>query len=276
VGKERGLSDLQALVLGFVQGFTEWLPISSTGHLRVVPEILGWSFDQQLLTAFTAISQFGTLLAAIIYFRRDIVAILTGRGDEGEAGRKLLVPVVIGTLPVVVLGLALHKVIEHQFRSLTIVASSMIVFALALAWSERRASRHRGIGDVTLLDGLAVGIGQAFSLIPGASRSGTTMTAAMACGFERATAARFSFLLSLPAVFAAGAYEMVKVRHSLAGAGMVRPTLIATVVAFVVGWATIDWLLKFLKSQPTTVFVIYRIVVGAAVLALLAAGRLTP
>lgn len=270
------MNDLQALVLGFVQGFTEWLPISSTGHLRVVPELLGWSFDQQLLTAFTAISQFGTLLAAIIYFRHDIIAIITGRGREGEAGRKLLVPVIVGTIPVVFLGLLLHKVIEGQFRSLTVVASSMIGFALVLAWSERRASQSRGIADVTLMDGLAVGIGQAFSLIPGASRSGTTMTAAMACGFERATAARFSFLLSLPAVFAAGAYEMVKVRHSLAGAGMMRPTIIATVVAFAVGWATIDWLLKFLKTQPTTVFVVYRIVVGSAVLALLAAGKLAP
>ena len=270
------MNDLQALVLGFVQGFTEWLPISSTGHLRVVPELLGWSFDQQLLTAFTAISQFGTLAAALLYFRRDIGSILTGRGKEGEAGRRLLIPVVYGTVPVVVMGLLLHSVIEHQLRSMVVVACSMIGFALVLAWAERHGTGTRGINDVTPMDGLAVGIGQAFALVPGASRSGTTITAALACGLERATAARFSFLLSLPAVFAAGVYEAVSARHALAAAGMIRPTLIATVVAFVVGWATIDWLLKFLRTRSTNVFVVYRLVVGAAILALLAAGRIAP
>lgn len=270
------MTDFQAVVLGFLQGATEWLPISSTAHLRVVPALCGWSDPG---AAFTAVSQLGTLLAALVYFRRDILGILL-RARDGEAGeaaqadRRLLLPILVGTVPVVVCGVVFKHAIENDLRSLYVVASSMIVFAVLLAVAEARNKARRGIDTVTVADGLAVGIGQAFSLIPGASRSGTTITAALAVGLERATAARFSFLLSLPAIFLAGAKEFLDHRHALAAEGAGRPLLIATGVAFVVGWATIDWLLKFLRTHPTYIFIVYRIAVGAAILALLLTGRL--
>jgi undecaprenyl-diphosphatase len=150
----------------------------------------------------------------------------------------------------------------------------MIVFALILAVAERSHKANRGLNEVTLRDGLLVGIGQAFALVPGASRSGTTITAALFAGLERSTAARFSFLLSLPAIFAAGAKEFWDYHDQILASNLGRPMFIATVVAFVVGLASIDWLLKFLRTHPTTVFILYRIAVGLAILSLLAAGMI--
>jgi undecaprenyl-diphosphatase len=276
--EEERLTDFQAAVLGFIQGFTEWLPISSTAHLRVVPELCGWKDPG---SAFTAVSQLGTLLAALVYFRRDIYDILSSLFCKPEPGedrvdRKLLVPIVIGTIPVIVCGVAFKQSIRGPLRSLWVVAGAMVLFALLLAAAEARQTRRRGIQTVTWLDGLAVGIGQAFSLIPGASRSGTTITAALFMGMERAAAARFSFLLSLPAIFAAGAFELLEARHEILQGGLGRPTLIATAVAFFVGWASIDWLMKFLRRHPTYLFILYRLVVGGIILSLLAAGVLKP
>jgi undecaprenyl-diphosphatase len=150
----------------------------------------------------------------------------------------------------------------------------MILFALLLGVAESRSAVKRGMGTITVADGLVVGIGQALALIPGASRSGATLTAAMFLGLERATAARFSFLLSLPAVFLAGVYELFKYRQQIAESQMARPFLIATVIAFFVGWATIAWLLKFLRTRPTYIFIVYRIILGAIILGLLASHRL--
>lgn len=273
------MTDLQAVVMGFVQGATEWLPVSSTAHLRIVSALLGW---KDAGAAFTAVIQWGTLLAALFYFRRDILAILFGPradgpdGGSGQADRRLLLPILIGTLPVVVCGVLFKKQIEHELRSLYVIAGSLIVFALLLAFAERRQSARREMGTITVADGLLVGIGQAFALIPGASRSGTTITAALFAGLERATAARFSFLLSLPAVFAAGAKELLDHRHEIAAQHMGRPLIIATVVAFLVGLASIDWFLKFLKNHPTYGFIVYRLLLGAALLGLLATHYLSP
>jgi undecaprenyl-diphosphatase len=269
------MNDLQAAVLGFVQGATEFLPISSTAHLKIVPALFGWGDPG---AAFTAIIQWGTLLAALIYFRKDIIQILgrpQGSHSEG-VDRRLLAPIIIGTVPIVVCGLLFKKQIENELRSLYVIAGSMIVFALILAAVEAKHKAQRSIGSVTNGDGLLVGLGQMLALIPGASRSGTTITAALAIGLERSTAARFSFLLSLPSVFAAGVYELYKTRKELAAAHMMRPIAIATVVAFIVGWVSIDWLLKFLRRYPTYVFVIYRLVAGLAILAMLASGLLKP
>jgi len=281
------MNDFQAAVLGVIQGATEWLPISSTAHLRVAPALLGW---QDPGAAFTAVSQLGTLLSALVYFRRDIAAILFGSplpassGDSGAAhsGRSLLLPILVGTAPVVIAGLALKNLIVGSARSLWVVAASLIVFALILAYAESRKRANRAIETITLKDGLLVGIGQAFALIPGASRSGTTITSALFIGLDRAAAARFSFLLSLPAVFLAGAKEFWDVRKGDVGGGagalaavQTRPLVIATVIAFGVGLASIHWLMSYLRTKPTTVFVVYRIALGVLIIALLATGKLT-
>jgi len=276
------MTDWHAIALGFLQGFSEWLPISSTAHLAVALRLFGLSDAEGLGAAFTAVTQLGSVLAALVYFRKDILNVLlrspssAGQQDPNRADRRLLLPIAVGTIPVVVCGVLFRHAIEGQLRSMTVISSSMITFGVILAWAESRASGRRNISSVSVYDGLAVGIGQAFSLIPGASRSGTTITAALAIGLERATAARFSFLLSLPAITAAGLFELIQRRHDIAAAGMTRATVLATVVAFVVGWASIDFLLKFLRRHPTYVFVVYRVVVGALIFGLMAMGSLRP
>lgn len=276
------MTDWHAIALGFLQGFSEWLPISSTAHLAVALRLFGLSDAEGLGAAFTAVSQLGSVLAALFYFRKDIWDVLSRpaaqnpHADPDRADRRLLLPIIAGTVPVVVFGVLLKDAIEGPFRSMTVIASSMITFGVILAWAEARARGRRRLNSISVWDGLAVGIGQTFSLVPGASRSGTTITAALAVGLERSTAARFSFLLSLPAITAAGIFELFHRREDLAAAGLTRPTILAAVVAFVVGWATIDFLLKFLRRHPTYVFVIYRLVVGGLILALIAMGNLSP
>jgi undecaprenyl-diphosphatase len=279
------MNDFQAAVLGFIQGATEFIPISSTAHLRIIPSLLGWEDPG---AAFTAVIQWGTLLAALVYFRKDILNILLGnkgpKTDDpaSQSDQRLLVPILVGTIPIVVLGLLLKHKIEHEFRGLTVIAVSMIGFAILLGIAEQRQKAKRQMGDITVKDGLIVGIAQAFSLIPGASRSGTTITGALFIGLERSTAARFSFLLGLPAIFGAGAKELYDaVKHKgeaaspyAASAMHARPLIIAIVVAFIVGWFSIDWLLKFLRKNPTYVFIVYRIIAGLAILALASSGRI--
>src|SRR5688572_16952082 len=259
------MTDLQAIIFGFVQGLTEWLPISSTGHLRIVPALFGWRDPG---AAFTAVIQLGTLLSALVYFRLDIIRILfrpksADSEVEDQSDRRLLIPIVIGTLPIVICGLTLQKFIEGPWRALPVVTASMIFFSIFLAVAEGRYKGDRTIKDITDRDGFLIGIGQAFALIPGASRSGTTITAALFAGLERSAAARFSFLLSLPAIFAAGLKEFWDYRHQILAPELARPMFIATIVAFIVGLASIDWLLKFLRTHTTYVFIIYRIIVGA-------------
>jgi undecaprenyl-diphosphatase len=279
------MNDFQAAILGFIQGATEFIPVSSTAHLRIIPALLGWEDPG---AAFTAVIQWGTLLAALIYFRKDILNILMGnKGQKTDdpsthADQRLLMPIIVGTIPVVILGLLLKHKIENEFRSLTVIAVSMIGFAILLGIAEQRQKAKRQLEDVTVKDGLIVGIAQAFSLIPGASRSGTTITGALFIGLERSTAARFSFLLGLPAIFGAGAkelYDAIKHKHDAvspyaASAMHTRPLLIAIVVAFIVGWFSIDWLLKFLRKNPTYVFIVYRIIAGLAILGLASSGKI--
>lgn len=271
------MNDLHAAVLGVVQGATEFLPVSSTAHILLVDKLF---FHEDAGAAFTAIIQWGTVLAAILYFRREILSVLLGRSTEPGEGnlpdRRLLVPIIVGTIPIAILGLLLKHKIEGSFRGIPVVAASMIAFALLLAVAERMYRPRRDMGDIGVKDGLLVGLAQACSLIPGASRSGTTITGAMLIGMERSTAARFSFLLGLPAVTAAGLKELVDVvRHPVAGQAVeARPVIIATVVSFVVGYAAIDWLVKFLRRHPTHGFIVYRVLVGVALLSLFYSGRI--
>ncbi|HUK82151.1 MAG TPA: undecaprenyl-diphosphatase UppP [Verrucomicrobiae bacterium] len=261
----------QSIVLGIVQGLTEFLPISSTAHLRIVPALLGWSDPG---AAFTAVIQLGTLVAVFAYFRHDIVSITRGvfRGD------KLGWMIAVGTIPVVIFGLLFKHDIETSLRSLYVIAGAMIGLALVLAvaeWFESRRKALRELEQVAWLDAIVVGCAQAVALIPGSSRSGCTITGALFMGLNRETAARFSFLLSLPAVLAAGVFELIKARHELlATQEHIHDLLAATFVSFIVGYASIAFLLGYLKHHTTWLFIIYRMGLGIVLLTLLSMGRL--
>jgi undecaprenyl-diphosphatase len=278
----------QAIIIGIIQGLTEFLPISSTAHIRVVPELLGWSDPG---AAFTAVIQWGTLLAALVYFRNDIANVTRAIWRETLAGRfsqspesKLGWMIALGTIPIVVFGLAFKKQIETSLRSLYVISASAIVLALVLLlaeqlvrWRERWKYREKTFADLGWWDTLAVGFAQAVALIPGASRSGVTITGGLFVGMSRETAARYSFLLSLPAVFGAGVLELYKERHELLGSQSAAVNLIAaTVISGIVGYATIAFLLAYLKRHTTYVFIVYRLLLGGLLLALLFSGRLQP
>ncbi len=270
---------VQAIVLGLVQGLTEFIPVSSTAHLEIVPVLLGWGDPG---AAASAVIQFGTLLAAIIYFFRDIVR-LTGGFFRGFMTRRFLTDVdsreawlvIIGTIPIVILGLTFKKHIESTLRSLWIVTAMVIIVAVFLLISEAYAKRAtlREFDQLTVQDGLAIGIGQCLALIPGSSRSGSTIMAALFRGIDRPTAARYSFLLSIPAVGGAGMLELIKERHHLAQLGWTS-IMISIAVAFISGYASIWFLINYLKRHTTHVFIYYRFALGAVMIVLLTTGWL--
>jgi undecaprenyl-diphosphatase len=270
---------LQAVVLGVVQGVTEFLPISSTAHLRIVPALLGWGDPG---AAFSAIIQLGTVAACIIYFWKDLFRLaaaffrgLAARAPFGTPDARLAWYVIIGTIPVGVVGLVFKKAIETSLRSLYIIAASMTVLALVLLLAEKLAQHRRQIPEMTMKDGIIIGLCQAVALIPGSSRSGTTLTGGLALGFKREDAARYSFLLSIPANAAAGVFQLKQILHATE-----RPSTfllaVGTVVSFVVGMAAIAGLLRYLRTRTTLVFVAYRLLMGGLLFALLFAGVLQP
>jgi undecaprenyl-diphosphatase len=270
---------LEAIVLGLVQGLTEFLPISSTAHLRVVPALLGWEDPG---AAYSAVIQLGTVAAVIVYFAKDLrrlaAAFFTGlerREPLGTPDARLAWAVLIGTLPIGILGLLLKKRIETSFRSLYVVAAALIVLALVLWWAERSASHRRGIEQVTVKDGMLVGLAQALALIPGASRSGVTLTAGFGLGFTREAAARFSFLLSIPATTLAGLLEL---KHLYQAPGRVSALalVVGTLVSFGSGMGAIAWLLRYLRTRTALVFVWYRLLLGGLLFLLLGLGVLSP
>jgi undecaprenyl-diphosphatase len=268
------VNGVQAAVLGVVQGLTEFLPISSSGHLRIVPALLGWPDPG---TAFTAVIQLGTMAAVLIYFRRDIYRIVTtwfrslfDPALRGELDARLGWYIGLGTIPISVFGLIFKDQIETAARNLWLIGSALIALGLLLAAAEQVATRERMLKNLTLRDGLLVGTAQAMALVPGVSRSGATITAGLFLGFSREAAARYSFLLSIPAVVLSGLFELKDIGNG-GGPGMV-PTVIATVLAFITGYASIAWLLRFLTSHSTAGFVIYRVMLGALVLGLVASG----
>lgn len=279
---------VQALVLGLVQGLTEFLPISSSAHLRIVPALLGWPDPG---AAFTAVIQIGTLVAVLAYFRRDIVRIGLAWAKALAAGRPLANldarmgwMMIVGTVPIVLCGLAFKDAIETTLRSLYVIAGALIVLALLLAAAEeyqrarvRRLLRKRELEDITWADAIAIGLAQAMALVPGSSRSGVTITAGLFAGLSRATAARFSFLLSLPSVLAAGVYQLYSARDELLGSQQdVLALGVATLAALVSGYASIAFLLYYLKTHTTYVFVAYRLLLGGLILYWLSSGSLSP
>jgi undecaprenyl-diphosphatase len=270
---------LRAVVLGLVQGITEFLPISSTAHLRITPELFGWSDPG---AAFDAIIQLGTVAAVLVYFRHEIVKLLGAwvegirrREPLGTTESRLAWFVLVGTLPVVVLGFVFKHAIETSLRSLYVVAGSMILLALLLAAAEWTASHARRLEDMTWKDGWLIGFWQALALVPGSSRSGTTLTGGLWRGLRREDAARYSFLLSIPATTAAGLFELRHLRHASIPF-TVAELLVAAVVAFGSGMLAIGGLLRYLRTRTTLVFVVYRLLLGGLLLVLLHAGRLRP
>jgi undecaprenyl-diphosphatase len=270
---------VQAIVLGIVQGVTEFLPISSNAHLEIVPALLGW---QDPGAAFTAVIQLGTVVAVILYFWKDILstlkAMLSKGGDRHQ--KTLGLAIVLGTVPIAVLGLLFKKQIEGPLRNLYVIAVTQIVMAIALWAADHFTNNVRSLKAVTLKDGLIVGLAQCLALIPGASRSGSTMIGAYATGLAPEAAVRFSFLLSLPTITLAGLVELkefIKPDHSPKTGTMVWSTpdlIVATLVAGVVGYGCIGWLLRYLSRRSPLVFVFYRIGLGALLLGMLLSGRL--
>ncbi len=265
---------VQAIVLGLVQGLTEFIPISSTGHLKIVPEVLGWGDPG---AAASAVIQFGTVLSAVIYFARDIIRITIGFFRGLLARRFLSDPdsaeawyVIIGTVPIVVLGVALKRPIETTFRSTWIVTFMIIFVAILMQLSERFAMRRgfRDVSDFKAGDALTIGLGQCLALVPGASRSGSTLMTAFFRRIPRERAARFSFIMSLPAIAGAGVFELLSEREHLAAIGT-TPMILAIVVAFVAGWASIWFLLRYLRTHTTYIFIYYRYALGALMVVLL-------
>lgn len=270
---------IQAIVYGVIQGVTEWLPISSTAHLRIVPALLRWPDPG---AAFTAVVQLGTVLAALLYFGRDLQIALLGwtrsfkRGDARNTREaKVGWAIFVGTIPIVVLGLILQRRIETDFRSLYVIAFSLIFMGIVMLIAERVATRRRSFEDVQVKDGVIVGLWQAASLVPGMSRSGSTISGALFSGFDRPAAARLSFLLSIPSVLGAGLKEAYSERAALYGQNLM-PLVVATVVSFAVGFATIALLMRFLQTHSTNYFSGYRVVLGIVLLGLLQADVLSP
>ena len=270
---------IEAIILGLVQGLTEFLPISSSAHIRIVGEFLPSASDPG--AAFTAITQIGTELAVLIYFWRDITRII-GRWFQALAGRlphsdpdvRMGWLIILGSLPIAVLGLLLQDWIDTEFRSLWITATMLIVFGVLLALADRLGRQTKPLERLTVRDGVLYGFAQALALIPGVSRSGGTITAGLAMGYTRSAAARYAFLLAVPAVFASGFYKLFQ---SLAEPGTQGPygmgeTFLATVIAFVVGYAVIAWLMKFITTNSYMPFVWYRIALGLGLFALLGTG----
>ena len=271
------LGVLEAVVLGLVQGLTEFLPISSSAHLRVVGDLFGWGDPG---AAFTAVSQLGTEAAVLIYFRHDIVRIvrrwclsLARRVPRDDPDARMGWLVIIGTLPIVVLGLLFEERIEGVFRNLWLVATTLWVFALVLMYADRTARARRTLDQLTWRDGLLFGLAQSLALIPGVSRSGGTITAGLLMGYTRPAAARYSFLLAVPAVVGSGFYQLATAG---AEAQPPVPTAVATLVAFVVGYAVIAWFMRFITTRSFEPFVAYRVVLAAAIYGLLLLGVLSP
>ena len=275
------MSILTSILLGIIQGLTEFLPISSTAHLTIAGKLLGLINPDrpEEWTAYIAVMQIGTLIAVLAYFSRDLIVITRGfvvdgiqfvrTPGKGLGNARMGWYIILGTIPVATIGMLLRKVIEGKLtKNLTVIGISLIALALILWFAERHSSRTKKIGDATWLDSVLIGCAQALALIPGSSRSGTTITAALLLGITREDAARFSFLLSIPAVFASGMLELYRMRHFIQDLGIMN-VIASTAAAAIVGYASIALLLKYLRTHSTMVFIYYRIILGVAILGMM-------
>jgi undecaprenyl-diphosphatase len=265
----------QAVVLGVVEGITEFLPISSTGHLTIAEQLMGLDIKDEAITAYTAVIQMGAIAAAIIYFFKDIVRLVSAwiRGIfsssvRRESDYRLAWYVIIGSIPVGVVGFLAQDLIKGSLRSLWVVAFALILWSIPMAFAEHAATQTKGEKGLTLWDTIIIGVTQCLALIPGVSRSGATITAGLLRDLDRVTATRLSFFLGIPALTAAGAYEL---KDALSGPSVSTATLaIGTVVSFIVAYAAIAWLLRFVAHHTMMSFVWYRVLIGLGIIALLA------
>jgi undecaprenyl-diphosphatase len=280
---------LQAILLGIVQGLTEFIPISSTAHLVLASRVMSLTLTPQQLTASIAVIQLGTLIAVLAYFAGDIwkisvafvrdhLALVSGRKNSAGLSHEAQLGwlVVIGSIPVAAVGLLFKKQIEGTFtKNLWVIATMMVVIAVLLAVAELVSKKTRGMEQLGLKDALVVGFAQCLALIPGSSRSGSTIMGGLLVAETRETAARFSFLLSIPAIAASGLLEMKEALHRLPPGSLVT-LAVGTIVSGIVGYASIWFLLRFLKTHTTGVFIGYRLIVGSAILIMLFSGRISP
>ncbi len=273
----------EAVLLGVLEGLTEFLPISSTGHLTIAERLLGYSVDDPDITAFTAIIQVGAVMATLLFFRSDIVrmvgAFFRGLADparRSERDFRFALAVLLGSLPIGVVGLIFKDTIETALRSLWFVGAALILWSGVMAYSDRTASQTRHEDDVTRRDTLIIGVVQCLALIPGVSRSGATMSAGLLRGLDRVTVTRLAFFLSIPALTAAGAFQAATEYERIsAGIGWTA-TLTATVVSFAVAYVAVAWLLRFIARHDYSIFIVYRVLLGTLVLVLVASGALEP
>jgi undecaprenyl-diphosphatase len=271
-----------AIFLGIVQGLTEFLPISSSAHIRIVGEFMNKAQDPG--ARFTAITQIGTELAVLIFFRKDIAAIVrswvkqvvfrTELSIEGKGQARMGWLIIVGSIPIVVLGYLGKDIITNDLRSLWLIASVMIIFGLILGYADKFGKSERSLDQLNSKHGILYGAAQALALVPGVSRSGATIAMGRFLGYTREAALRYSFLLALPAVFGSGLYELKDAFSSDAAPNVftIPETLVATGVAFVIGYIVIAWLLKFVSTKSFRPFIIYRVVLGSLILILLATG----
>jgi undecaprenyl-diphosphatase len=276
----------QAIILGIVEGLTEFLPISSTGHLTIASKLLGLRVDDPGVTAYTAVIQIGAIAATFLYFGKKILRLfLAWIGGLRDAERRthdyhLAWAVIVGSLPVGIVGFALKDVISGPLRSLWVVAAALVLWSGVIWWAERRHDQleaegiQRGEGEVTIKDGIIIGLIQCFSLIPGVSRSGATISAGIARGINRVVATEMSFFLAIPALTAAGVFEAIKEREHVLALGVPQMG-VGIVVSFIVAYASIAWLLKFVSTNSLRAFISYRVLLGAALVVALAAGWMT-
>lgn len=272
---------LEAIFLGIVQGLTEFLPISSSAHIRILGEFLPSAQDPG--ATFTAIMQIGTEIAVLIFFRNDIMRILSAAirytfgqrqsVDKDEA--KLALMLVIGSIPIFIAGFLAQDYIRNNFRSLWLIASTLIVFGIVLGVTDSFGRKSKNLSQLNMRDGLSYGVAQALALVPGVSRSGATIAMGRALGYERESALRYSFLLAIPAVLGSGFYELLQALEEKSTVFSLTETLAATVVAFIVGYAVIAWLMRFVQTKSFLPFVIYRIALGTVVLVLLSTGAVS-
>lgn len=278
-----GMHLWEAVVLGAVEGLTEFLPVSSTGHLTIVEKLMGYRIDDPDVTAFTAIIQIGAVLATVIYLRSDLLRLITAflRGLRAPGQRRtndfrFAVAVLAGSIPIGVVGLAFKDQIETTLRSLWFVGAALILFSGVMWWADRVGSQRRSEGDVTIKDTITIGIAQCLALIPGISRSGATMSTGLLLGIDRVAVTKLSFFLAIPALAGATVLQSVSEFSNISDGVGWGPTLTATLVSFVVGYAAVAWLLKFIAHHGLGIFIKYRVALGTVVLILVGTGALSP
>jgi undecaprenyl-diphosphatase len=271
---------IDAVILGIVEGLTEFLPVSSTGHLTIVEKWLGLDVAANDVTGFTAVIQMGAIAAVILYFAKDIWTIarawvlgLVKAEYRGTFEHRMGWYVILGTTPIGIVGLVFKDVIKNDLRSLWVVAVALILWSAVMLFAERQGSQKRGERQLGIKDALVVGVVQCIALVPGVSRSGATISAGLLRGLDRVTATRLSFFLSIPALLAAGIFEL---KDALGGSISVGQTLVGTVVSFVVAYASVAWLLRFVAHHSIGRFVPYRVALGVLVIVLLATSVMTP